>query len=90
MRPSSGWTFTVPSVFTPGNAKSLHPNEAIAAFCELQGQFINCVVASIRLDLRRIRVTSPAIPLLRLSLGAWFEATLAYERRHLAQARSAL
>lgn len=37
-------------------------------------------------DLKSTKVRSPAVRLLNLSLGAWFAATLAHERRHLAQA----
>lgn len=38
-------------------------------------------------DLKKVKVRSPAMPLLNLSLGAWFAATLAHERRHIAQAK---
>lgn len=42
------------------------------------------------LDLKKVKVRSPAMPLLNLSVGAWFAATLAHERRHLAQAKRML
>jgi hypothetical protein len=90
MQPSSGWTFTAPSVFEPEAAETLYPSEAVEEFRALQDQFAECVVRAEGLDLRRIRVPSPAVPLLRISLGAWFEATLAHERRHLGQARDVL
>jgi len=90
MQPSSGWTFRAPSVFEPDTADTLYPDEAVEEFLALQGQFADCVDASDGLDLRSIRVASPAVPLLRISLGAWFEATLAHERRHLDQAREVL
>ena len=90
MQPSSGWTFTAPSVFEPDPPDTLHPNEVVEEFLGLQEEFANCVTAAEGLDLRRIRVPSPAVPLLRISLGAWFEATLAHEERHLAQAREVL
>lgn len=90
MRPSSGWSFTAPSVFEPDATDRLYPKESVKDFCALQDQFADCVTASQELDLRRIRVPSPALPLLRISLGAWFEATLAHEERHLKQAERIL
>ena len=90
MEPSSGWTFTAPSVFEPEAADTLYPSEVLNEFQGLQDQFAKCVVDAEGLDLRGIRVSSPAVPLLRISLGAWFEATLAHERRHLDQIRRVL
>jgi hypothetical protein len=90
MQPSSGWTFTAPSVFEPEGPETLYPGETVEEFRALQDQFASCVADADGLDLRRIRVASPAVPLLRISLGAWFEATLAHEERHLEQARSVL
>ncbi len=90
MQPSSGWTFTAPSVLEPDAPNVLYPNEVVDDFLALQNQFSTCVGTSEGIDLRRIRVPSPAMPLLRISLEAWFEAALAHERRHLDQARSIL
>ena len=90
MQPSSRWTFTAPSVFEPDAPETLYPGETTEEFRALQDQFAGCVGDAEGLDLRRIRVSSPAVPLLRISLGAWFEATLAHEERHLEQARTAL
>ncbi len=90
MQPSSGWTFTAPSVFKPAPSKTLYAKETIEDFRSLQDQFAGCVADAEGLDLRRIRVSSPAVPLLRISLGAWFEATLAHEERHLRQAERVL
>lgn len=90
MQPSSGWTFTAPSVFEPDDPTTLYPEEAIEEFCGLQDRFADCVAAADGLDLRRIRLPAPALPVLRISLGAWFEASLAHERRHLEQARDVL
>ena len=90
MRPSSGWTFTAPSVFEPVSPETLYADEVVEEFRALQDQFASCVGEAETLDLRGIRLASPAVPLLRLSLGAWFEATLAHEERHLEQARTIL
>ena len=90
MKPSSGWTFTAPSVFEPDPSHTLRPNEVVEEFRGLQEQFADCVAAAEGLDLRRIRIPSPAVPLLRISMGAWFESTLAHEERHLQHAREVL
>jgi len=90
MEPSSRWTFTAPSVFEPDDPETLYPEEAIEEFLALQDQFAACVVDARGLDLRRIWVPSPAIPFLRISLGAWFEATIAHQNRHLDQAQDVL
>jgi len=90
LEPSSGWTFDAPSLFEPDAPNTLYPNEVIDEFLGLQDQLTDCVEDSEGLDLRRIRLGSPAIPLLRISLGAWFEATLAHEHRHLEQAQRTL
>jgi len=90
MKPSSGWTFTAPSVYEPESSATLRPSEAAQEFLALQDDFAGCLAMTEGLDLRRIRVASPAVPLLRISLGAWFEATLAHERRHLTQAKDVL
>ncbi len=90
MEPSSGWTFTAPSVFEPETADTLHPDETVEEFLALQNQFASCVVDAEGLDFRRLRIASPAVPLLRISLGAWFEASVAHQRRHLEQTRQIL
>lgn len=90
MKPSSGWTFTAPSVFEPSPPETLYPRETLEEFRALQDRFADCVADAEGLDLRRLRVGSPAVPLLRISLGAWFEATAAHEHRHLDQARQIL
>ena len=90
MKPSSGWTFTAPEVYEPDASETLYPGEAVQDFLALQDDFAGCIAMTDGLDLRRIRVASPAVPLLRISLGAWFEASLAHQRRHLVQAERLL
>jgi hypothetical protein len=86
----SGWDLPAPSATEPPSPDTLSPTEVLDDFCALQQEFADCVQAAEGLDLRRIRVGSPALPLLRISLGAWFEAHLGHERRHLAQMRRTL
>lgn len=90
LQPSSRWSFPAPPVFEPASPETLHPREAVREFLVLQDDLAACVELAHGLDLRRIRVGSPAFPLFRISAGAWFEATAAHQRRHLAQARDVL
>jgi hypothetical protein len=86
----SGWDLPPPSETEPPASETLAPDAVIDEFCTLQDRFRDCVRAAEGLDLRRIRLGSPALPLVRFSLGAWFEAHLGHEQRHLAQARRTL
>lgn len=90
MEPDAFLTFSSPSVYEPEPPATLHPREIVVEFLALQDDLAGCIAQARGLDLRRIRVASPAVPLLRISLGAWFEAAEAHERRHLAQAQRAL
>ncbi len=86
----SGWDLPAPSATEPPSPDTLPPDEIIDDFCSLQERFADCVREADGLDLRRIRAGSPALPLLRVSLGAWFEAHLGHENRHLDQMRRVL
>jgi hypothetical protein len=58
----------------------------LADFDEMQRALAHRVIAANGLDLQRIRMRSPLIPVLWLSLGSWFAFIAAHERRHLWQA----
>ena len=60
----------------------------LAEFRSLRDQLAERVRSADGLDLRRARVTSPVMRLLRLPLGAYFAFVLAHDRRHLLQARN--
>lgn len=62
------------------------PAEYLADFREGNARLAAMIRASEGLDLARIRTRSPVIPLLRFSLGAWFETCIAHTRRHMDQA----
>jgi hypothetical protein len=72
-------------VYAP--ASEVDPNVVLPRFLDLQNEMIRCVEAANGVDLAAVKVASPAASMLRLSLGTWFAATAAHERRHLAQAR---
>jgi hypothetical protein len=58
-----------------------------ASFDALQRGLIERIRRATGLDLSRVKMKSPIVPLFRLSLGAWLGFLLAHERRHLWQAR---
>lgn len=90
MEPDAFLSLSSPAAYEPGSPGTLHPHEVVVEFLALQDDLAGCITQARGLDLRRIRVPSPAIPFVRISLGAWFEAAEAHERRHLAQARRTL
>jgi hypothetical protein len=89
MQPSS-WALPAPPSLQPEPSANLPPSAPLQDFRDLQDQFADCVTSAEGLDLRRLRIPSPALPFFRVSLGAWFEATIAHERRHFEQARRCL
>lgn len=66
---------------------TLDMEQTLNRFRTLQHELNARVEAADGLDLGKIKMTSPASDMLRMSLAAWFEGTLAHERRHLLQAR---
>lgn len=89
MDPESSVSIPAPPSYEPAD-HSLEPHAVATEFIQLQDDFIRCVESSRGLDLRRVRVPSPALPIVSISLGAWYEATIAHENRHLTQARNAI
>jgi len=59
----------------------------VADFMEWQDKLGATIRRADGLDLVRPRGRSPALPLIKWSLGALIAITLAHERRHLWQAR---
>ena len=86
MQPASRRRFKSPKLFRPSSS-DLVKEDVLATFLALQDDFIRLVRASEGLDLQRLKAASAALPVLRLSVGVWFESTAAHEERHLAQAR---
>ncbi len=88
MDPANTRKMRAPRPYLP--AANLSCREVIQQFLLLQDRLIRCIESSEGLDLVRIKAASPALGALRLSLGTWFAATAAHERRHLRQARAVL
>lgn len=69
-------------------SQSAYEAEAVLnAFRAVTAQFIRFCKQADGLDLRRIRLTSPLLPVVRFQLGVYLEALGAHALRHLAQAR---
>lgn len=62
-------------------------SQAVGDFMETQDALRAQVASAAGLDLGGVRLRSPLMPLLRLSLGTCFGFLAAHERRHLWQAR---
>jgi hypothetical protein len=58
----------------------------VGRFTAVEDRLASSVRSAEGLDLVRIKVSSPANRLLRFSLGIWFAATIAHQRRHIDQA----
>jgi hypothetical protein len=59
----------------------------LGAFQQRQDRLGEAIAHARGLDLGRVRLPFPGLPILRLSLGQSFAFTLGHERRHLWQAR---
>jgi len=73
-------------ILVPARQAPLAPT--LAEFRSLRDQLAERVRSADGLDLKRARVVSPVMWLLRMPLGAYFAFVLAHDRRHLWQARN--
>lgn len=87
MNSPSGIKLKTVKLYKPSGSSSLEKTDVMERFLALQDELAEAAIRADGLDLAKIKVSSPAGRLLRISLGAWFEATVAHERRHLIQAR---
>ncbi len=65
-------------------------DDAVQRFRATQAQLLSLIEAAAFADLQRIRIPSPLIRLLALSLGECLEMLVGHERRHLQQMRETL
>jgi len=86
LEPPARPRFPAPRHFRPSGGQSAA--EVMRQFFDLQDQFGQKLRQADGLDLRRIRLRSPAARWFVYSLGTAFRGFLAHERRHLAQARN--
>ena len=85
MEPPVGSRQKSPRKFLPP-PDALTPQEVRAIVETTAQSWRLCLTEAEGLDLRRVKVRSPAVPLLRFRLGAVFAISTAHERRHLWQA----
>ena len=79
MRPRSHETGSVQP--TP-----LDPERLLVEFREARGRLAELIRSSEGLDLARIQMRSPVIPILRFHVAAWFLTCVQHDLRHMAQA----
>ena len=80
--------FKAPKLYHPSQQTyDLEP--AVEEFLRLQDAYIQTLQLASGVDLARVKVASPAMSLLKLSLGQWLRAMESHQRRHLWQAREA-
>jgi hypothetical protein len=85
LEPPPGFRLPTTKPFKPERA--LQAADVLSEFMTWQDEFSERLRRADGLDLRRARVRSPFLSLVRYSLGSAFAGFLAHERRHLWQAR---
>ena len=68
-------------------SKIFNAKETILEFQRIQHDLYSLVAEADGLDLKKIKVASPAASWLKMSLGARLDLIAAHDRRHLWQAR---
>jgi hypothetical protein len=84
--PSNRRKHKSPAKFVPGAATTYRVDDVLGAFRAAGARWERLVEEADGLDLTLIKVRSPAVALIRLPVGAWFEIQAMHERRHLLQA----
>lgn len=74
-----------PKKFIPSPEKPL--DKIVPAFMDIQEHFLDCLREANGIHLSKIKIQSPAVKFIRLTLGQSFALMAAHERRHLWQAR---
>ena len=80
----SGRKLPVPGAYRPNAGRAVE--NVLSEFQVLQDNLVERVEASSGLDLVRVRITSPANRLIRLSLGQWLRGIAGHQERHFDQA----
>jgi len=88
VRPSSP-RLPAPGAYRPGPSL-LDRDATLQAFRTLQARWMGTVEEAKGIDLRELKAASEAAPLVRLSVGTWFEATPLHQMRHVEQAQRVL
>jgi len=78
--------FSAPKVFVPGTQKKMAM--VLAEWKTLHERLSKTLESASGIDLKRVKVPSPASSLMKISLGMAFWILTAHEKRHLWQARN--
>lgn len=89
LEPPPKFRVRAPAGYAPV-AGELSLAEIRTRFHELRDERIRWVEASRGLHLKRVRMTSPSMRFVRLSLGQWFDFLATHDRRHLWQVRQVI
>ena len=81
--------FKTPKLYHPPH-RTYDMDDAVQEFLALQDRYMETLQLASGVDLARIKVASPAMSLLKLSLGQWLKSMEGHQRRHLWQAREAI
>ncbi|MBT8479213.1 MAG: DinB family protein [Gemmatimonadetes bacterium] len=81
--------FKAPKLYHPPH-RTYDMEAAVGEFLSLQDRYIETLQLASGVNLVRVKVASPAMSLLKLSLGQWLRAMESHQRRHLWQAREAV
>lgn len=79
--------YKIPRQFYPAFGVQHRVTEVLRQFEGAGRRWDECLRRANGLDLARVKVPSPAVPLLRFQLGARFAGQAAHERRHLWQGK---
>ncbi len=75
-----------PKLYVPGS--DMDKDKTIERFLKVQDELITTTRMAHGLDLKRIKVASPALKFMRFSLGVWLRMLPNHQRRHFQQARN--
>ena len=81
--------FKTPKLYHPPH-RTYDMDDAVQEFLALQDRYMETLQLASGVDLARVKVASPAMSLLKLSLGQWLKSMEGHQRRHLWQAREAI
>ena len=79
--------YKTPRLFYPAHGVQHRPTDVLSQFESAGRRWDECLRRATGLDLARVKVPSPVVPLLRFQLGPLFAGQAAHERRHLWQAK---
>ena len=81
--------FKTPKLYHPPH-RTYDMDDAVQEFLALQDRYMETLQLASGVDLARTKVASPAMSLLKLSMGQWLASMEGHQRRHLWQAREAV